>query len=119
MGAARSAAAAFPAPLRACAWPLFAGGCWAAVMALWERDKRVLAPGLVASMDFIYSDEPSAAAGALALAASAALATRAGANGGEAAAAAATAAAAAGRAPPRSFAELLDARAWRAALAQR
>lgn len=101
MGAARVLGGSLPSSLRVRAWPLFAAGCWAAVMALWEHDKAVLAPGLVASMDFIYSDAADdAVAPALRLAADAA-------------------AEAGPLAMPRHMSELWSAAAWRAALAQR
>ena len=107
MGAARVFGGYVPAAVRTRGWPLFAAGCWAAVMALWEHDKGVLAPGLVASMDFIYSD---AADDALAPATSAL----------QLAAGAAREGIAAGGAPlPRHMSELWSAAAWRAALAQR
>ena len=95
-----------PASVRARAWPLFAAGCWAAVMSLWEHDKRVLAPGLVASMDFIYSDAADDAG--VAPAAAAALQLAADAVGH-----------AAPPALPRHMRELWSAAAWRAALGQR
>jgi|APGre2960657444_1045066.scaffolds.fasta_scaffold01901_5 peroxisomal membrane protein 4 len=56
VGAAKKLSAQAPAALRRRAWPLFAGATWAAVMALYELDKSVLATGLTASMDFIYRD---------------------------------------------------------------
>jgi peroxisomal membrane protein 4 len=57
LAAVKKASGRAPAALKAWGWPLFASATWGAVMSMWELDKHVLAPGLLASMDFIYEDD--------------------------------------------------------------